>query len=64
MADEVNFVSHLLTYEEAMKRVWGSEQDVLRFAWAVFLQTEEIEATLVSQTEPHDQHEEDTEGTS
>ncbi len=46
MVDEENFVSHLLTYEEAMKRLGAIEQDVLRYAWAVFLNTLEIEEAL------------------
>lgn len=46
MEDESNYVSHLFTYEEAMKRVWGSEKDVLRYAWAIFQRTVEIENSL------------------
>ncbi|KXN92528.1 hypothetical protein AN958_05383 [Leucoagaricus sp. SymC.cos] len=52
MADEVNYVSHLVTYDEAIKRVWGAEQDVLRFAWAIFLRTVEVEVTPTKQGEP------------
>jgi len=47
--DEENYVSHLLTYEEAMKKVWGSERDVLRYAWAIFLRTLEIEDALAKE---------------
>lgn len=42
--DEANYTSELLTYDEAMRRVCGTEKDVLRFAWAVFVQTLEVEA--------------------
>jgi hypothetical protein len=49
MADEVNFVTHLLTYEEALARVWGRERDVLKFAWAIFLRTVDIEAAHAKQ---------------
>jgi len=48
--DEANYTSELLTYDEAMKQVWGTEKDVLRFAWAVFVQTLEVEATLADQS--------------
>ncbi|KAF9450535.1 hypothetical protein P691DRAFT_789100 [Macrolepiota fuliginosa MF-IS2] len=51
MADEENYVSYLLTYEEAMKRLWGSERDVLSYAWAVFLRTLEIEEALAKEVE-------------
>ncbi|KAF9451354.1 hypothetical protein P691DRAFT_699568 [Macrolepiota fuliginosa MF-IS2] len=49
MADEENYVSHLLTYEEAMKRLWDSERDVVSYAWAVFLRTLEIEKALAEE---------------
>lgn len=62
-ADEVNYMSHLLTYDEAMKRVWGAEQDVLKFAWSVFQRTLEIEAALGGQDE-HNRHEKFPEATS
>lgn len=50
LVDEENFTSYLLTYEEAMKRLWATEQDVLRFAWAVFLNTLDIEDALAKGT--------------
>lgn len=48
--DEANYTSELLTYDEAMRRVCGTEKDVLRFAWAVFVQTLEVEATLADKS--------------
>lgn len=36
MSDEQNYESHLLTIEEAMARVWGHEQNVLRYVWIVY----------------------------
>lgn len=50
LVDEENFTGYLLTYEEAMKRLWAREQDVLRFAWAVFLNTLDIEDALAKGT--------------
>jgi ADP-ribose pyrophosphatase YjhB (NUDIX family) len=39
MPDEQNYESHLLPYEEALQRVWGSEKMTLRYAWAVYCNT-------------------------
>ncbi|PPR05099.1 hypothetical protein CVT24_010086 [Panaeolus cyanescens] len=39
MPDEQDFESHLLTYEQAMKNVWGEEVLVLRYAWEVYQHT-------------------------
>lgn len=43
MADEENFKSYLLTYEEVMDRVTGNERHVLYYAWTVYLDTLRIE---------------------
>ena len=50
LAGEENFSSYLLTYEEAMKRLWVTEQTVLRYAWAVFQNTLDIEDALAKGT--------------
>jgi hypothetical protein len=39
MPDEQNYESHLLSYEEALQRVWGSERMALQYAWAVYCNT-------------------------
>lgn len=62
MADEENYVSHLLTYEEAVRRLWGSERDVLYYAWRIFLRTMEIEDALAKKAAAKKEGEEQTEG--
>lgn len=39
MPDEQNYETHLLSYEEASQRVWGSERMALRYAWEVYCNT-------------------------
>ncbi|KAF8970681.1 hypothetical protein BDZ97DRAFT_1790492 [Flammula alnicola] len=39
MPDEQNYQSHLLPFDEALKMVWGAEERVLRYVWAVYLDT-------------------------
>ncbi|KAG5641714.1 hypothetical protein DXG03_004401 [Asterophora parasitica] len=43
MPDEQTYTSHLCTYEQAMGLVFGSERDVLRYAWAVYVHTLETQ---------------------
>jgi len=39
-----------------MKQVWNTEKDVLRFAWAVFLRTLEVEAALIDKSGDDEGH--------
>ncbi|KIM41860.1 hypothetical protein M413DRAFT_445070 [Hebeloma cylindrosporum] len=39
MPDEQNYQSHLLSFEEAFEKVWGSERRALRYAWQVYCWT-------------------------
>ncbi len=43
MPDEQNFVSHLVSVEEALPLLEPSEARVLRYAWEVYNSTLEIE---------------------
>lgn len=47
MPDEINYVSYLFDYDTAMKKLYGSELDVLRYAWAVYTHTMEVENASV-----------------
>jgi len=40
MANEQNYKSHLLTFEEAIDHLWDAEKLVLAFAWRIFCNTE------------------------
>ncbi len=55
MADEQNYKSYLLTFEEAMNNLWDTEGRVLSYVWAVFINTEnkfqESQATQPSTTD-------------
>ncbi|KAH9487227.1 Diadenosine hexaphosphate hydrolase [Psilocybe cubensis] len=44
MPSEENFQTHLLSYEEAMQKVNGSEIDVLQYAWDIYQKTLEFVA--------------------
>lgn len=39
MPDEQHYESHLMSIEEAMKRVWGQEVPVLQYVWACYQET-------------------------
>ncbi|GLB44509.1 putative NUDIX domain containing protein [Lyophyllum shimeji] len=43
MANEQTYSSHLSTYDEAMELLYGAERDVLRYAWAVYEHTLDIQ---------------------
>jgi len=36
MADEINYESHLLDYEDALTKVYGQEVPLLKYAWEVY----------------------------
>lgn len=40
MANEQNYKSYLLTFQEAMDNLWGREKLVLAYVWDVFVGTE------------------------
>jgi hypothetical protein len=65
MPDEVNYVSYLLDYDTAMKKLFDSEQDVLRYAWAVYTHTMEAENPSVEEepAEASERQKENTQGT-
>ncbi|PPQ80336.1 hypothetical protein CVT25_003619 [Psilocybe cyanescens] len=42
MPDEQHFETHLLSYDEVMKRIWGSEINVLQYVWAIYQHTLEV----------------------
>ncbi|KAG5731119.1 hypothetical protein E4T56_gene15567 [Termitomyces sp. T112] len=48
MPDEQTYTSHILTYEEAMNRLWGLERHVLDYVWTIYVYTlgiyEEVQA--------------------
>jgi len=39
MPDEQNYETHLLSYEEASRKVWGAERMALYYAWEVYCET-------------------------
>jgi len=39
MRDEQNFKSYLMTYKEAMERVYGKEKMVLKYVWRLYEET-------------------------
>jgi hypothetical protein len=52
MADEQNYKSYLLTFEEAMNNLWETEGLVLSYAWAVFINTEDQFQAQIQASEP------------
>ncbi len=46
-----------------MKNLWGSEKDVLRYAWAIFLRTVEIEGVLSKGAAATDEEKDEIKGT-
>jgi hypothetical protein len=55
MPDEQNYEPHLLSYEEAFQRVWGSERMALRYAWEVYCDTIDYLHQQAQPTQPSPQ---------
>ncbi|KAF5375430.1 hypothetical protein D9615_007919 [Tricholomella constricta] len=52
MPNEQTYTSHLCTYEEAMELVYSGQRNVLRYAWAVYTHTLEIQENQRYQDQP------------
>ncbi|KAF9484164.1 hypothetical protein BDN70DRAFT_798276 [Pholiota conissans] len=49
MWDEQHYESHLLSFEEAVQRVWGQELMILRYAWTIYgntLEKQQVQAAV------------------
>ena len=44
MERELDYTPHLLTYKEALERVWGPQKAVLEYVWAVYLYTQSVQS--------------------
>ena len=40
---ELDYTTYLLTYKEALARVWGQQRAVLEYAWAVYIYTLKVD---------------------
>lgn len=41
-AEEYHFETHLLSYDEAVEKIWYTERPILKYAWDVYQKTLEF----------------------